>query len=392
MRLIFLLLGINAFYSLAAQDVETGGYVKSLSGYMRHLPYGVTGSGYQEIQGRLNFTGYWLENNSFTVETRLRAMHSSLLEKWPGYKESLITTYPYLDLGRALYQSDKAYVYLQPDRLFWNYDAENWQLTLGRQRVAWGTSLVWNITDLFNPQSVLAFDYEERPGSDVLRFQYFTGVTSSVEVVWQPAPKKDQRILAVKMLWSAGAYDVHVLAAWQRSLPVLGAAFSGSLLDGGLRGEFKWTPPPEKDKRVFWNVLPEEPLSDGKHNDWQWVLSYDYMFPNNMYLHAEALYNHLGVRANSLFYADRARDIGMLNASRCSLFAEWSWQWHPLSRVALLTIKDPDDGSAVWMATFNWSMAANWDLDTIALIGRGPDTGRYRSLGESLYLRIKYTF
>ena len=36
-------------------------------------------------------------------------------------------------------------------------------------------NLVWNPNDLFNAFSFVDFDYEERPGSDALRIQKYTG-------------------------------------------------------------------------------------------------------------------------------------------------------------------------------------------------------------------------
>ena len=60
--------------------------------------------------------------------------------------------------------------------------------------------MVWNITDLFNPQSVLDFDYEEKPGSDAIRIQYFTGVIGRLEFVFKPAPNKEDQSLAVLLL------------------------------------------------------------------------------------------------------------------------------------------------------------------------------------------------
>jgi hypothetical protein len=60
-----------------------------------------------------------------------------------------------------------------------DYTAGKWQFRVGRQRINWGVNLVWNPNDVFNSFSYFDFDYEERPGSDAVRVQYYTGTTSS---------------------------------------------------------------------------------------------------------------------------------------------------------------------------------------------------------------------
>ena len=62
---------------------------------------------------------------------------------------------------------------------------EKWELTLGRQRINWGVNLAFNPNDLFNAYSLIDFDYQERPGSDAIRFQYFTNELSSFETAVQ---------------------------------------------------------------------------------------------------------------------------------------------------------------------------------------------------------------
>ena len=43
---------------------------------------------------------------------------------------------------------------------------------IGRQRINWGTTTIWNPNDIFNAYNFLDFDYEERPGMDGGKFQY----------------------------------------------------------------------------------------------------------------------------------------------------------------------------------------------------------------------------
>jgi hypothetical protein len=65
------------------------------------------------------------------------------------------------------------------DRFFVDYTSGNWQIRAGRHRINWGQNLVWNPNDVFNAYSYFDFDYEERPGTDAVRVQYYTGFTSA---------------------------------------------------------------------------------------------------------------------------------------------------------------------------------------------------------------------
>ena len=59
-------------------------------------------------------------------------------------------------------------------------------LRIGRQRINWGVNLAWNPNDLFNAYSLIDFDYQERPGSDAIRFQYYMGDLSVLNLQYNP--------------------------------------------------------------------------------------------------------------------------------------------------------------------------------------------------------------
>ena len=68
------------------------------------------------------------------------------------------------------------------DRVFLEYNKNDWEVRVGRQRINWGINLAWNPNDVFNAYSFFDFDYEERPGSDAIRIRKYTGIASSVEL------------------------------------------------------------------------------------------------------------------------------------------------------------------------------------------------------------------
>ena len=121
------------------------------------------------IHLRLNSRCYATQSLTAAMEFRFRAFYGESVQKIPSYKDYIQTKHDFANLDAFLWESEKSLGYLEVDRLWLDYYKNDLQVTLGRQRVAWGTCWVWNPTDLFNPLNVLDFDYEERPASDAIR-------------------------------------------------------------------------------------------------------------------------------------------------------------------------------------------------------------------------------
>ncbi len=90
--------------------------------------------------------------------------------KFQIIRELIQTERDFVELDFYLWETKYSIGYLEVDRLFLDFVKDDFQITVGRQRIAWGTCWVWNPTDLFNPLEVLDFDYEERPATDALEF------------------------------------------------------------------------------------------------------------------------------------------------------------------------------------------------------------------------------
>ncbi len=99
----------------------------------------------------------------------------------------------------------------------------------GRQRINWGQTLVWNPNDIFNSYSYFEVDYPERPGSDAIRVQYYTGNASTIEL----AAKIDSanRVTAAAYFrFNTLGFDIQFLGGlYQEEDLVLGTGWSGNL-------------------------------------------------------------------------------------------------------------------------------------------------------------------
>ncbi len=181
----------------------------------------------------------WYANQNITaaLELRFRAFYGESVEKIPNYKELIQTPHDFVELDAILWESENSLGYLEADRLWIDYYNSDLQVTLGRQRVAWGTCWVWNPTDLFNPQNVLNFDYEELPATDAIRVQYYTGPVTKLDLAYKPAKDPNNQILSG--LWSLNKwnYDFNLIAGMRFKRWLAGFSWAGDILDAGFRGE-----------------------------------------------------------------------------------------------------------------------------------------------------------
>ena len=67
------------------------------------------------------------------------------------------------------------------DRAHLKYRADSWSLTVGKQRIAWGTGYIWNPVDIFNPY-VLSFAVrdEDKANVNALRWEMPLGEAGGI--------------------------------------------------------------------------------------------------------------------------------------------------------------------------------------------------------------------
>lgn len=267
------------------------------------------------------------------------------------------------------------------DRLYIDYASGDWQVTIGRQRINWGVNLVWNPNDIFNAFSYFDFDYEERPGIDAIRIQYYTSYASSLEVVYQLEESFDKMSMAGLWRFNALSYDFQILSGKMRQDLVLGGGWAGDIKGAGFRGE----------GTLFYN--PDASTTKGI----QFVgsLSADYMFSKGLYVHAGILYNSKGrtgsfQNVNYLLNTDLSPKT--LSFARWSLFTQVSYPLSPILNADLACIINPLDGSFFLSPSIRWNMAQNIDLSFVGQLFDGTADAEFGSIGHLINIRFKYSF
>jgi len=346
------------------------------------------------VHARLNTR--WYPNNNITgaLELRMRAYYGSTVENTPNFLEQIKSQHEFTQLDAVLWNKKESVGYFQVDRLWLDWNKGNTEFTLGRQRIAWGTSWVWNPTDIFNPYNVLDFDYQERPGVDALRVQYYTGPVSKFELSIRPGKTKKGWIAAG--LWSTNKwnYDFNLLAGIKENRWIAGGSWAGNILGGGFRGEITVSQKTQllKEYQYSYSLFNESPLSAFDHPVVSFVLSGDYTFPNSFYIHTEALYNNNGETKYVGLYQQEATKLGMLTAARWSIYQEFAYDITPLIRGSVFGLFNPNDKSYVIVPSVTYSVYTNLDLLLIGLIFEGKPLTEFGDYGQSVFVRLKYSF
>ncbi len=390
---VFIALFLSRGYA-QLPSTEINGYAKYLFGSTKYPFYNERFNDHL-IHARLNTRWYPLQSLTAALEFRFRAYYGSSVEKIPGFLDQIKSHHEFADLDAVLWNKGKTLGYLETDRLWLDWVKDKFELTVGRQRIAWGTSWVWNPTDLFNPQSPLDFDYEELPGTDAVRMQYYTGPVTKIEAAVRPAKSSDRVIAAGLVSLNKWNYDFNLLGGIKNNRWVIGGGWSGDILDAGFRGEFTVMQKPgllTKYKSLPLIIPVYVPLSAFSDPVFSFVVSGDYTFTNSFYIHTEVLYYNSGKTENAGLYQQEALDLGMLSPSRWSIYQEFSYDITPLLRGSLFGIYNPDDRSYVIVPSASYSVITNLDLYLIALLFNGDTLTQYGDYGSSLYARIKYSF
>lgn len=367
------------------RDWTLEGYVKDL--YMfyhpEQPPIGPKVPDYHlnTIHNRLNFNWYANEKITFSMGMRNRLIMGNMVSEIPNYRSTVDIDNGYVDLSWVSAHSDKWFLHSSIDRAYVDYTEGNWQFRVGRQRINWGISKVWNPNDVFNSFSYFDFDYEERPGSDAINIRRYLGVTSSVELVFKMGEISRERALAAMYRFSKWNYDFQFISGVVGDDFVIGGGWSGDIKGGGFRGEISHFTPRKSNS-------PSNEATVAS-------ISYDYTFENQLNLSIEGLYNSngstkRGFGSNVLF--NQNLSAKMLSRAKYSLFGMAALPVTPLFTASISTIVNPSDGSYYLNPSLIYSLGENLELMLTTQLFFGKSATEFGDIGQLAFGRIRWSF
>ena len=324
------------------------------------------------IHNRLNFFWYPTEKLTLNTEVRTRMFHGDAVKTIPSYGNFIDVNNDFFDFSYTE-DFDQMVFHTMIDRLYMQWNDASWQLKVGRQRINWGVNLAWNPNDIFNAYSLYDFDYEERPGTDALRFQKFIGYAGGYEIAIKIADNWDEFTVAAMYKWNVKGYDLQVLGGIMKNNLTAGVGWAGSIGWVGFKGESSY----------FYTLKKTD------RNAWLTSVSLDYSLPNSLYFNGSIFYNSYATQQDNVMSLNSGNsDVRSLTPYKWNTFLQTSYTFHPLFSGSLLTLVSPGNSGLFINPIFTFSPLNNFDLD---LIGQMFLNGSSQNTSLA-YLRLKYSF
>lgn len=330
------------------------------------------------LHNRLNLKGFINDNLTVAAEFRNRLFTGDMVRFGDLYSEIIGADPGLVDMSWNILDKQSFLFNTTIDRLWFDMHFEKVQVTIGRQRINWGQTFVWNPNDIFNAYSFFDFDYVERPGSDGVRLQVFPSSSSAAELAVKVDNGND--ITAAGLFrFNKWGYDIQFIAGYVNSEDiVIGTGWSGAIGSVSFRGEGSWFQP--------WEEFPNDPgtiiLTSGA----------DKIFKDNSMLQLQVMYcnNPLELINFNSFYSGNlsSKDLAF---SEFSAFGQFTWAVTPLFNLTFSAMWFPDLDGYFAGPSMDYSLSENIDFSLIwqhfnSIMG--GDRTRI-NLG---FLRLKYSF
>lgn len=331
------------------------------------------------IHNRLNFK--WYISNSFTtaIEVRNRFIYGEFVKYFPNYADLIDRENGWFDLSTNLVEEKSFLLHSTIDRAWIDFTAGNLQIRAGRQRINWGQNFVWNPNDIFNTYSFFDFDYEEKPGSDALRVQYYTGASSLFEAAVKIDANEDITA-AGKFQFNQWSYDFQILGGLLNSEDwVLGFGWAGDIEGAGFRGEMTYLHPKENFTDTSGILIAS--------------LGLDYTFKNSLMIQFEALYNGATLDISDFKqYYYMSLSVKTISFTDYTFFASVSYPVTPLFNGSLSGMYFPSMDGFFLGPNLTFSLSDNIGLSLIAQHFRGEFSEGITQKMTLVFLRLKWSF
>jgi hypothetical protein len=360
--------------------------------------------GNENVDWEINFKGYYknlsvvsktFQNESYFLDlNRLRLQPAVIYRKNLVFRLELdnqlllgnylkteefksIKKFPpktYLHVDKTVIDDKRLYWKLIFYRAFLSYYTDLVDVSMGRQRFAWGTGKFWNPTDLLNPYSPTQIEKEERVGSDALSLDFHLGTITKSILVYAPRSTWRNSSLAGRFKTTIRSYDVSFLFGKFGRRRAWGFDSYGYVGDGGIyaEGAYNWN----KDMSDFFSF----------------VLGGEYRLPNGLYLDGEYFYNGAGKRKPEDYDWDRLFSAEILALSRNYFNLSLGYDVTPLWRVEDYTIVNLNDQSLFTAPHVSYSVTSDLFIDFGIQFFIGAKQDEYGSPSDIYYLQLQFFF
>ena len=366
-----------------ARPVSTSGYVSGMPSLFVLQPEGDIW-GQMLLHNRLNFN--WQLSDVFRIDAGMRnrfitgseaMINPKSISFDPGWMQ---LSWNWIDVKTRHATSLLGNTTL--DRLYATFEKNKLKLQIGRQRINWGQTFVWNPNDIFNTYSFFDFDYPERQGCDAFRGTFYNNETSSSELA--VSTNHNHRVTAAMIhRWNKNNIDFQLMAGEMTETDfVLGGALTSDIKGLNFRSELSYFHPVKNIGDTAGIIA----VSVGA----------DYIFSNSLRLQTEILYNNVNkIFSEGGLISLYAAPLSAKYLSICNwnIFASASYPVTPRLNGSLSCMYFADIQSCYAGLSLDYSVAENLDFSFISQY--------FSSIGNSsignmqilmAFARLKYSF
>jgi hypothetical protein len=357
-----------------------GGYYRSLftasHSYFTGDPYGDSLN-----RVRLSFDGGWKQILFVHVDYDNEAHFGNLIEEPDFALDRLRQNNEYFDLLHVFVSEPHAYWDTSIYRGYLTVREGPVELTVGRQRIAWGTAHFWSPADVFNPISPLQVEADEREGADAAQLSVRMPKGFRWSVVYAPQDGIDRSTEATRIATNVHNFDVAVFAGLFAQDWMVGGTFAGQWGGAGLRGELTYT----------WRG------NSAESNALRLTFGSDYAVNSKLYVVGEYFYNpgqppgiSPGQTPNPAELLRFTNEIFTLN--RHFLSGGVRYAITPLFQIESYAVIDAQGPGIFLMPVATYSLSNNADLTAGGQLFATAPSGEFQRDPNLLYLQFTVHF
>ncbi len=379
-RLIIAFSIIQLYCLCTNAQVSLSGYINNYSLIGETEPNPFDEALWQNITcQRLIFN--WSINKNFDIQisnqTNLSFGNSTLLRL---VKETSTDNHNLLKLSCLLIDKEDKWLNLALDRLLMRWSTDKLEVSLGRQRINWGNTVLWHPNDIFDSSPFLNFTYPERMGCDAVRAAYYHNEVATSELAVS-ADKRGSPTIAILHRNLYRNLDFQLLGGvYKRYHWVAGGGFTTELNEFSIRFEGSYFHDSRKE-------------SD-KVDVVQASIGIDKIFQNNFILQAEALYTNKPDDITDLIssYMYTEYSLRRLTTSRWSFAGQIYYPFSGLFSINALMAYLPDQSAVYVGVGMNYLISQNLEASAMVHAFDLNINESYPMDGRMGTLQVKYFF
>lgn len=371
--------------------VTFGGYFKNLTTLSS---YGDDESWDNAMKLRLKTEVSWRGRVKLVLHYELSAMLGESLRD-PSFVD-IASRDPddFLELYSVIQSSEDILARHMLDRCYLSIFFDSFTLSVGRQRIAWGTARFISPTDLFNPFDPAEIDKEEKIGVDAAVFEIPLGGFSGLSLVFVPSRDINDASYAFRIYTNIFDYDFSVMAGRFRDKEVFGFDFAGQIKGLAVFGELAYFIEDTKDEYFVTDPLSPFGFSPktSKEEYFRASIGAQYIFPNTFSVLIEYYYNGKGKSNKDDYNLSSLTDGSELTLARDYLFLSLGYEFAPLIRGDFSAFFNIDDESILFSPSVEYSLTEDLYLTIGLQIGTGDSGSEYGMNPDIYFLQMRYYF